>query len=161
VFDEYDYWAGTVSLVVFALVESILFAWVFGMDKGWKEINQGGDIKVPGFYRFVIKYITPVLLLFVFIGSLITPKGNDWIGAKNSLMSGGGWPFDNGSIVKQITNAGLHEQLAAATDPVVIASLNEKLFYTNAARLLLLLLFVGICALVYIAHQKRNRHAHR
>ena len=30
VFDEYDYWAGTVSLVVFALVEIILFAWVFG-----------------------------------------------------------------------------------------------------------------------------------
>lgn len=25
VFDEYDYWAGTVSLVVFALLESILF----------------------------------------------------------------------------------------------------------------------------------------
>ena len=161
VFDEYDYWAGTVSLVVFALVESILFAWVFGMDKGWKEINQGGDIKVPGFYRPVIKYVTPVLLLCVFIGSLITPKGNDWLGAKDSLMAGNGWPFDNGSIVKQITNAGLHEQIAAATDPTVIVTLNEKLFYTNAARLLLLLLFVGICALVYMAHQKRNRHAHR
>ena len=36
VFDEYDYWAGTVSLVVFAMLETILFSWVFGMDKGWR-----------------------------------------------------------------------------------------------------------------------------
>jgi len=72
VFDEYDYWAGTVSLVIFALCEIILFAWVFGMDKGWKEINAGSDIKVPIIYRFIIKYITPALLLFVFIGSLPT-----------------------------------------------------------------------------------------
>lgn len=70
VFDEFDYWAGTVSLVVFALAEVILFAWVFGMDKGWKEINEGADIKVPVFYRFIIKYVTPLFLAAVFIGSL-------------------------------------------------------------------------------------------
>ncbi len=70
VFDEYDYWAGTVSLVVFAFVEVILFAWVFGMDKGWKEITTGADIKVPIVFRFVIKYITPLFLGFVFFRSL-------------------------------------------------------------------------------------------
>ena len=56
VFDEYDYWAGTVSLVVFALLESILFSWIFGMNKGWREITGGADIKVPLIYRFIIKY---------------------------------------------------------------------------------------------------------
>ncbi|OWY20185.1 sodium:calcium symporter [Sphingobacteriales bacterium UPWRP_1] len=70
VFDEYDYWAGTVSLVVFALFETILFAWVFGIDKGWHEINQGADIKIPVFFKYVIKYVTPVFLGAVFIGSL-------------------------------------------------------------------------------------------
>jgi SNF family Na+-dependent transporter len=55
VFDEYDYWAGTVSLVVFALLESILFSWIFGMNKGWREITGGADIKVPLIYRFIIK----------------------------------------------------------------------------------------------------------
>ncbi|MFM9950159.1 MAG: sodium-dependent transporter, partial [Saprospiraceae bacterium] len=62
VFDEYDYWAGTISLVVFALLEIILFAWVFGMDKGWKEITSHADIKVPGIFKFVIKWVTPGLL---------------------------------------------------------------------------------------------------
>ena len=72
VFDEYDYWAGTVSLVVFALIEIILFSWVFGIDKGWREINLGSDIKVPLAYKFIIKYITPVILSVVFFGSLPT-----------------------------------------------------------------------------------------
>lgn len=70
VFDEYDYWAGTVSLVVFALFETILFAWIFGMDKGWAEINHGADIRIPRFFRFVIQYITPLFLAFVFFNSL-------------------------------------------------------------------------------------------
>jgi SNF family Na+-dependent transporter len=70
VFDEYDFWAGTFSLVVFALFEVILFAWVFGMDKGWKEITDGADIKVPSIYKFVIKFITPALLGWVFFASL-------------------------------------------------------------------------------------------
>jgi SNF family Na+-dependent transporter len=70
VFDEYDYWAGTVSLVIFAFVEIILFSWIFGIDRGWKEIIQGADIKVPIFYKFVIKYITPIFLGLVFFGSL-------------------------------------------------------------------------------------------
>lgn len=70
VFDEYDYWAGTVSLVVFAVTEIILFAWVFGMDKGWKEITDGADIEVPTIFRFLIKWVTPFILLAVFFTSL-------------------------------------------------------------------------------------------
>lgn len=70
VFDEYDYWAGTVSLVVFALFEIILFAWIFGMKKGWEEINNGADIKVPIIFKFIIKYVTPILLGWVFINSI-------------------------------------------------------------------------------------------
>jgi NSS family neurotransmitter:Na+ symporter len=70
VFDEYDYWAGTVSLVVFALFEIILFAWIFGMKKGWDEINKGADIKVPVVFKFIIKYVTPILLGWVFINSI-------------------------------------------------------------------------------------------
>jgi SNF family Na+-dependent transporter len=74
IFNQYDYWGGTVSLVVFALIEAILFAWIFGIDKGWAEINRGADIKISSIFKFIMKYITPALLLFVFVGSLITPK---------------------------------------------------------------------------------------
>ena len=153
VFDEYDYWAGTVSLVVFALAEIILFSWVFGMNRGWAEINSGSDIKIPKVFRFVIKWVTPFMLLFVFLGALITPKGNDWVGAFSN-----GWQLDNGSIIKQITNSGLREQISAAQaagDLETVAILDEKLLYITGARLLLLAVFLGIGYLVFIAYRKR------
>ncbi len=65
--DEMDYWAGTFGLVVFALIETILFMWVFGADKAWIEMNDGGDIRIPRIFYYIMKYITPVVLLIVMI----------------------------------------------------------------------------------------------
>lgn len=158
VFDEYDYWAGTVSLVVFALVESILFAWVFGMDRGWAEIRHGADMAVPGFYRFVLKFITPALLLFVFVGSLFNPKGGDWGGSLAGLFAGRGWAFDNGSLVGKLGNYGLKEQIAAAQavgDGAAVETLSHNLAYINGARGLLLATFLAIGYLVFLAYKKR------
>ena len=70
VFDDYDYWAGTVSLVAFAFFEVILFSWVFGINKGWDELTRGADIKIPVAFKFIMKYVTPLLLGWVFISSL-------------------------------------------------------------------------------------------
>ena len=63
--DEMDYWTGTFGLVVFAAIEIILFAWVFNIDKAWDEINMGADIRVPLFFKYVIKYVTPLYLLVI------------------------------------------------------------------------------------------------
>lgn len=102
VFDEYDYWAGTVSLVVFALLESILFSWIFGMKKGWREIMSGADIKVPLIYKYIIKYITPVALIIVFLGALLRPVDDNWY-----LLSFKGWPLHNESIIGQLQHKGI------------------------------------------------------
>jgi neurotransmitter:Na+ symporter, NSS family len=102
VFDEYDYWAGTVSLVVFALAECIIFAWIYGIDKGWAELNEGADVRAHNFFKPIVKYVTPLLLLFVFVGALFTPKGNDWQRALNE-----GWELDPSSIIGKITNKGI------------------------------------------------------
>ncbi len=135
VFDEYDYWAGTVSLVVFALLEIILFAWVFGMDKGWKEITRGADIQVPVFFKFVIKYVTPIVILSVFLGSLLS----------------------SGGILDQLANKALYAEIAAATDPAKLDFLQKKLLYVNISRIGLLTVFAGIAFMVYIAQLKRER----
>ncbi len=157
VFDEYDYWAGTVSLVVFAMLETILFSWIFGMKKGWAEIISGADIKVPSIYRFIIKFVTPIMLIIIFLGSLFKPLNNDWSGNLSSLIAGNGWTLDNGSIVKTITHAGIYEQIAATTDAALIDTLEERMFFLNIARFLLLGLFVFISLLVYTAFKKRRR----
>ncbi|MCW2118702.1 sodium:calcium symporter [Flavobacterium sp. 7A] len=157
VFDEYDYWAGTVSLVVFAMLETILFSWVFGLEKGWPAITSGADIKVPIIYKFIIKYITPMMLIIIFVGSLFKPKDNDWSGNLNNLFSGHSWVLDNGSIIKKVMHAGIREEIAATTDLALITKLEDKIFYLNSARLLLVSLFLFICSLVYLAYLKRKR----
>ncbi len=65
VVDELDFWGGTFFLVLFALVETLLFAWVFGMNKAWDEIHKGAQMTVPRIYKFIIKYITPLFLLII------------------------------------------------------------------------------------------------
>lgn len=102
VFDEYDYWAGTFSLFVFAMFEAILFAWVFGMDKGWKEIQLGADIRIPVIYKYILKYVTPVVLIIVFLGALLRPVNDDW-----STLSFKGWALHNESIIGQIQHKGI------------------------------------------------------
>ena len=132
VFDEYDYWAGTVSLVVFALFETILFAWIFGINRGWKEITMGADIKVPVLFKYVIKFVTPVILGAVFIGSLP-------------------------SIMDTINNTAIHEQLATATDEATISTLKKTIFFKNISRFALLAMWAGIAVAVAIAYRKRMR----
>jgi len=68
VVDELDFWGGTFFLVVFATIEVLLFAWVFGMEDAWDEIHHGADLRVPRIYKFIIKYITPPFL-FAILGT--------------------------------------------------------------------------------------------
>ena len=80
--DEMDFWIGTVGLVVFAIIEVVLFVWVFGAKKAWREINYGADIRMPRFFFFIIKYVTTaylaiLLVAWIFQGGwdVITMKG--------------------------------------------------------------------------------------
>ncbi len=106
VFGEYDYWAGTVTLVVFALSESLLYSLV-GFKKGWDELNRGADIKIPLIFKPIMRYVTPVLLLFVFLTSLLNPAQNDWDTAFNRLKEKGTWELDANSIIGKIINKGI------------------------------------------------------
>lgn len=109
-FDEFDFWTGTFSLVVFALLESIVFAFIFGIDKGWEEINRGSDIVIPKFFKFVIKYITPVFILVVFVGAMFKPS-IDWVYAFSGLFYGNGWPFATDSVIGVIFHVGENEYI--------------------------------------------------
>jgi SNF family Na+-dependent transporter len=74
VVNELDFWGGTFCLVLFATVETILFAWVFGMDRAWEEIHHGADMRVPRIYKFIIKFVTPLFLLTI-LGFWIYQEG--------------------------------------------------------------------------------------
>jgi len=41
------------------------FAFVLGVDKGYQELMRGADIRIPEWFKFVFKYITPLFLIII------------------------------------------------------------------------------------------------
>jgi SNF family Na+-dependent transporter len=149
-FDEFDFWSGTFALFVFALLEALLFAWAFGIDEGWGEITRGADMTVPRVFRPVIRYVTPALLLMIFVAALIKPTGA-WGDAVSSLAHGTGWPFAPDSVIGKIVHAGgayvWFDAAGQGTRELVI----------DATRLLLTLVLGGCMAMTWLAwRRKRN-----
>ena len=65
--DTLDFWAGNFLVFIIATVQIIFFGWVFGVDKGFEEMHKGAAIRIPNFFKFVVKYICPCFLLTIFV----------------------------------------------------------------------------------------------
>ncbi len=63
--DEIDYWVGEFGLVLFAAVETVVFSWVFGMTRGWKEMHLGAELWLPRVFYYIMKYITPAFMVLL------------------------------------------------------------------------------------------------
>jgi NSS family neurotransmitter:Na+ symporter len=131
VFDEYDYWAGDVSLFIFAMLETILFVWVFGINNAWKEVNTGADIKIPIIFKYIMKYITPILLIIIFLSSI--PE-----------------------MFNKIIFSDIRQKISETTDIDAIAEFKTQMLYMTGSRILLVCLFIGIAFLVFKANNKRK-----
>jgi len=150
-FDEFDFWSGTFALVLFALGEAIIFAWVFGIDRAWDEITRGADIRVPRFFRTVIRWVTPAFIAVVFLGALIKPVG-PWSAAVGSLLRGEGWPWAGDSVIGKLLHAGVPRYVWLDERGHL-----TREFVQDATRTVLLLVFVAIAALVWISWSRRAR----
>jgi neurotransmitter:Na+ symporter, NSS family len=69
--DEFDFWSGEFLLLVFALIEVILFFWVFGSRNAWDEIRKGQQINLPRFFFPIMKYVVPSLLIVILFKGII------------------------------------------------------------------------------------------
>jgi hypothetical protein len=97
------------------MIETVLFAWVFGMKRGWDELRRGAEIKVPIVFHFIIKFVTPTFLILILIGSFFQPKAG-WDGYAKALYAGQpapAWEWSGSSIVGKLLHADLAEQEAA------------------------------------------------
>lgn len=68
--DQYDFWIGTVALVVFALIEVVVYAWIYGGDKMWEALTSKSDLKVPRIFYYIIRYVVPLYLIVLLGGWL-------------------------------------------------------------------------------------------
>jgi len=64
--DTLDFWVTNLLMVVLAFIQVVLFGWVIGTKKGLVEAHKGSAIRIPRFFAFVIKFVTPTALLVIF-----------------------------------------------------------------------------------------------
>ena len=66
--DTLDFWVGSFMIFIVAAAQIIYFGWVFGMERGMAEAHEGAHMRIPRVYRFIIKYVSPLYLIVVFVG---------------------------------------------------------------------------------------------
>ena len=73
--DTLDYWVTNLLMVLLALAQIIIFAWVIGLEKGFEEAHRGSAIRIPKFFGFIMKYVCPTLLISIFIAWFLKQLG--------------------------------------------------------------------------------------
>jgi len=66
--DTLDFWFGTFLIFVLATIQMVTFSWVSGTDMILGEMKQGASFMPPRVFRFIIRWVSPILLIVV--GSL-------------------------------------------------------------------------------------------
>jgi NSS family neurotransmitter:Na+ symporter len=65
--DTLDFWVGTFVIFILAALQLFAFGWVFGIERGFKESEPGALLRIPGIFKFIMKYVAPTYLLVVFV----------------------------------------------------------------------------------------------
>lgn len=177
-FDEFDYWAGTVALVVFAFGETILFGWVFGIEQGWAELRRGAELKVPIVFKYLIKYVTPIFLFVILSSYVFQPKGGEapvldglgqpvmhkgqpktketgWEPYITAVFTGAPappWQWSGSGMIGKLLNIDLDDPTA---DPERARYLAELKTLRTIDRLVMLGMFLLFCILVKLAWGRR------
>ncbi|MCS6949274.1 MAG: sodium-dependent transporter [Armatimonadota bacterium] len=63
--DVYDFWSSTFGPPLMALIEVVILMWIFGGEKVWQEMHEGALLRVPRFFYYCAKYITPLFLMAI------------------------------------------------------------------------------------------------
>ncbi|MEO1498453.1 MAG: sodium-dependent transporter [Planctomycetota bacterium] len=67
--DTFDFWVGTALIVVLAFIQSLLYGWALGIDRGAEIAHEGAKLRIPHVVQLMLKYVVPVYLLVIFVAS--------------------------------------------------------------------------------------------
>ena len=64
--DTFDFWVGTVFIYILALVQAIIYGWIFGIERGDREAHVGAHLRIPKVVQYLLKYVAPIYLIVLF-----------------------------------------------------------------------------------------------
>lgn len=100
--DTLNFWGADFLIFSFATFQIILFSWIFGVKKGFKESQKGAAFPIPRFFGPIFKYVCPVFMLTIFIlwiildvcglgGNGLTNQIKDLVGNEGHPVSSIAW----------------------------------------------------------------------
>lgn len=125
VVDEMDFWFSSFGLPMFGLFEALVFVFCLGPRRGWEEMHHGSALRLPGIFKPVVFFVTPLFLFSILAGWFATD------GWKTILM-------------KKVVDGKLVPLYSGAQLPWVLAT-----------RLLYLALIAFSCYLIRMAWKRR------
>lgn len=64
--DTVDSWVGTLGIYVLAMIQLCVFSYIFGVGKGIDEAHEGAHIRIPGIYKPILAFVSPLFLVSLF-----------------------------------------------------------------------------------------------
>lgn len=65
--DTFDFWTANVLIFVLAMIQTVMYGWIFGIKRGQFEAHQGAHLRIPWFVQLMLKYVSPIYLFGIFI----------------------------------------------------------------------------------------------
>ncbi|MBO8161007.1 MAG: sodium-dependent transporter [Thermosipho sp. (in: Bacteria)] len=78
--DIVDHFLGIYALLIVGILEAIVIGWVLGAENLREYINSVSEIKVGKWFNFSLKFIIPIVLMFILITNLIDEIKNPYEG---------------------------------------------------------------------------------
>ncbi|MBT3182187.1 MAG: sodium-dependent transporter [Deltaproteobacteria bacterium] len=69
--DIVDYFIMNFGLLTVGLIEAVIIAWIFGVEKLGKSVNAGSSWKVGRVWRYLLKYATPMVLVVLLVIAVV------------------------------------------------------------------------------------------
>lgn len=67
-----DWYCASFSLMLISLTECVAIAWVYGVDRFYKDIELMIGYQPTIMWKFAWKFVTPIAILFIWLFSIIT-----------------------------------------------------------------------------------------
>ncbi|HAZ65641.1 MAG TPA: sodium:calcium symporter [Opitutae bacterium] len=61
-----DFWIGDIGIFLQGTLLIYVFNLGFGTERGWQHLHHGADIQVPGIFRHVLRWVSPIFLTVIF-----------------------------------------------------------------------------------------------
>lgn len=65
--DTLDFWVGTFLIFVLAMIQAVIYGWVFGIKNGDREVHIGAHIRIPFIVQILLKFVVPIYLGVIFV----------------------------------------------------------------------------------------------